>query len=223
MERTGAVVEDLRSAIIRGEFTPGQRLVELELAAELSTSRGTVRQALAVLENEGLVVHQRNRGATVRPVSLEQAIEITEVRAVVEGLCARRASAAATAADKKRLHVLGDEMRAAVASGDVPAYNASSQEAHHVIRDLAAQESAAQVLDRLRYQSVRYQYGITLLPGRLEQGLGEHLAVIEAVTAGDPERAEAEMRAHLTSVIAALRKLGGWNAAMPKGLLGHVS
>lgn len=141
---------------------------------------------------------------------------------MVGGLCARKAAGAASAADKRRLRRLGDRMRTAVVSGDIPGCNANGQESHHLIRDLAAQESAAQVLDRLRYQSVRCQYGITLLPGRVEDDLTEHLAVIDAVIAGKPDEAEAAMRSHLMSVIEALRKLGG-RAPMPTAFLGHVS
>jgi DNA-binding GntR family transcriptional regulator len=216
------LVDVLRTAIIHGELSPGQRLVELDLAAQFEASRGAVREALVLLENEGLVTRQRNRGATVRPVSLREAIEITEVRAVVEGLCARKAATALKASDKRRLIQLGEEMRTAVDAGDIAAYNVGSQESHHAIRELAQQATATDVLDRLRYQSVRYQYGITLLPGRVQDGLTEHLAVIDAVVSGDPDQAEAQMRSHLMSVIAALTRLGNYGG-LPAGMLGHVS
>jgi DNA-binding GntR family transcriptional regulator len=208
MKHPELLVDRLRTAIIHGELFPGQRLVELDLAGVFGSSRGSVREALVLLENEGLVVRERNRGAWVRPVSLREAIEITEVRAVVEGLCARKAAAAVGADDRLRLSKLADAMRSAVAAGDIVAYNDVSQESHHVIRELAGQGTANDVLERLRYPSVRYQFQVTLLPGRVEQGLTEHLNVIDSVVSGDEDEAEAQMRAHLSSVIHALRKLG---------------
>jgi len=75
-----SLLDALRMAIHRGELTPGQRLVEADVASRYDASRGAVREALASLSNEGLVVRERNRGARVRPVTLEEAIEITEAR-----------------------------------------------------------------------------------------------------------------------------------------------
>src|SRR4051812_3984945 len=82
----------LRDAILRGEFLPGERLVEAQLMTRFAASRFNVRAALQDLAADGLVEMQRNRGAQVRKVSLDEAVEITEVRMVVEGLIAARAA-----------------------------------------------------------------------------------------------------------------------------------
>jgi DNA-binding GntR family transcriptional regulator len=202
-----SLLDRLRLAIVHGELTPGQRLVEADLAERFSGSRGAVREALVLLENEGLIVRQRNRGASVRPVSLEEAIEITEVRAVLEGLCAAKAAAGGTAADRRKLRSIATAMQKAVKQHDVLGYSGTSQEAHLYIREMAKQQTASVVLDRLRYQSVRYQFSVAMLPARPAQGLKEHLAVIDAVTSRSPDEAEQTMRAHLTSVIGALQQL----------------
>jgi DNA-binding GntR family transcriptional regulator len=207
LPETISLLDKLRMAIYRGELTPGQRLVETELAARYETSRGAVREALVLLGNEGLVSRQRNRSAWVRPVSLEEAIEITEVRAVVEGLCAAKAAAAATRQEHRELRAIGKKMTDAVKRSDVVTYNATSQQVHTRVREISGQETAAGILDRLRYRSVRYQFHVSLLPGRPAQGLKEHLAIIEAVTSGDPAVAERTMREHLESVIGALHQL----------------
>ena len=99
LTETVSLLDKLRMAIYHGEFTPGHRLVESELSQKYETSRGAVREALALLQYEGLIIRQRNRSAWVRPVTLSEAIEITEVRAVIEGLCAAKAAARATTAD----------------------------------------------------------------------------------------------------------------------------
>jgi DNA-binding GntR family transcriptional regulator len=213
-EAVAEVVLAVRDGIMQGRYAPGQRLPEADLVSLYRASRGTVRTALAQLENEGLVQRERNRGARVRPISLEEAVEITETRAVVEGLCAAKAAERATADDRARLRELGAVMRSAVESGDIPAYSHTNQLVHRAVRDISGHQTAGLMLDRLRTQSVRYHFRVALLPGRPGVGLREHLAVIDAVCSGDPAVAEQTMRAHLLSVVSALRELArsqtGW-------------
>ncbi len=86
------VTEALRAAILAGEYAPRQRLVEIDLCERFGTSRFILRSALQELAAQGLVEFQRNRGARVRDVSLAEAIEITEVRILLEGHLAARAA-----------------------------------------------------------------------------------------------------------------------------------
>ncbi|MBX6355559.1 MAG: GntR family transcriptional regulator [Micromonosporaceae bacterium] len=207
LPEAATLLDTLRMAIYHGELTPGQRLIEAEVASRYDASRGAVREALALLSNEGLVVRERNRGARVRPVSLEEAIEITEARAVLEGLCAAKAAEAITARERRELKALATPMSDAVRKNDIIVYNQTSQQVHIRVREIAKQATVSALLDRLRYQSVRYQFHVALLPGRPAQGLKEHLAIINAVCSGDPDAAEKTMREHLFSVIEALRRL----------------
>jgi DNA-binding GntR family transcriptional regulator len=201
------LLETLRMAIYRGELTPGQRLVEADVAGRYDASRGAVREALALLSNEGLVVRERNRGARVRPVSIDEAIEITEARAVLEGLCAAKAAAVITARERRDLKALSSPMSEAVRNNDIVVYNRANQQVHVMVREIAKQATVSGLLERLRYQSQRYQFQVALLPGRPAQGLNEHVAIIDAVCSRDPDAAEAAMREHLFSVIDALRRL----------------
>ena len=205
LPETVSLLDRLRIAIYRGELAPGQRLVESELAQKYDTSRGAVREALALLQNEGLVTRQRNRSAWVRPITVEEAIEILEVRAVVEGLCAAKAAANATKDDHRELHALADEMTDAVKHGDVLNDSRISDLVHAKIREVASQQTAAGIINRLRHQGVRYQFHVSLLPGRLAQGLSEHLGIIDAVIAGDPAKAEQLTRDHFAAVMDAVR------------------
>lgn len=201
------LLDTLRLAIYRGELTPGQRLVEAEVASRYDASRAAVREALALLTNEGLVLRERNRGARVRPVSLEEAVEIFEARAVLEGLCAAKAAAVITTRERRELKALSSPMTGAVRRNDILVHNQTSLQVHTKIQEIAKQATVSTMLDRLRYQSGRYQFHVALLPGRPAQSLKEHLAIIEAVCSRDPEAAEAAMRDHLFSVIDALRQL----------------
>ncbi|MFG2587543.1 GntR family transcriptional regulator [Streptomyces sp. NPDC048438] len=195
----------LRQAILRGEMAPAQRLVENELAEEFGVTRASVRAALIELESEGLVERIRNRGSRVRVVSVDEAVAITECRMALEGLCAAKAAVAADAEQLDRLTAVGEAMTKAVADGDPMLYSDLNHELHAMVREFSGQRTAVSLLQRLNGQLVRHRFQLALRPGRPQQSLSEHLAVIEAIRARDPQAAEAAVRSHLASVIEALR------------------
>ena len=211
------LVDALRSAIAAGDFAPNQRLVEADLSEQFGASRATVRSALVELAGEGLVERLQNRGARVRAVSLDEAIEITEVRMVLEGLLAAKAAARLDDDDRARLREIGAAMREAVASGDVFGYSELNRQLHAFVRTAGGQQTAGRILERLRGQNVRHQFRLSMHPGRPSVSLPQHLAIIDALCAGDPAAAEAAMRAHLQSVAetlplvgeASVRRVGG--------------
>jgi DNA-binding GntR family transcriptional regulator len=205
--QSGSVAAEIRDAIISGEFVPNQRLVETDLSEQFSASRASIRAALLELANEGLVERVQNRGARVRAIPLAEAIEICEVRMVVEGLCAAKAAERITTKEIRELRGLGRSMRKAVSSGDILGYSAMNQQLHWRIREISGQHTASGVLERLRAQSVRHQFRIAMVPGRPSASLPEHLAIIDAICAHEPQAAERAARAHLQSVIAALHEV----------------
>ncbi|HEY3869319.1 MAG TPA: GntR family transcriptional regulator [Actinocrinis sp.] len=202
--RPEPVLDAIRDAITGGEFAPNQRLVEAELSEQFGASRASVRNALLHLASEGLVERIQNRGARVRAISVAEAIEITEVRMVVEGLCAAKAAERVTEADRRALRELGGQMKTAVAAGDVLGYSDLNRRLHALIRTLSGQETARSVLERLRLQNVRHQFRLAMHPGRPSVSLPQHLEIIEALCGGDADAAEAAVRRHLRSVIDAL-------------------
>ncbi|OEV03253.1 GntR family transcriptional regulator [Streptomyces nanshensis] len=201
------LVEAIREAIIGGEFVPNQRLVEADLSTQFDASRASVRSALLELANEGLVERIQNRGARVRAVSLDEAVEISEVRMVLEGLCAAHAAAAVTGVEIRELRAIGASMREAVAEGDLLGYSSLNQELHRRVREIGGQRTASRLLERLRGQNVRHQFRLAMHPGRPAVSLPEHLAIIEAICTHDADAAEAAARKHLRSVIDTLREV----------------
>jgi DNA-binding GntR family transcriptional regulator len=87
-----SVTDRLRDDILEGAFPPGERLIELQLTERYGVGRAAIRAALVELEVEGLVQREANRGATVRRISVAEAVEISEARGVLEGLVARLAA-----------------------------------------------------------------------------------------------------------------------------------
>ena len=202
-----AVTEALRTAILAGEYAPRQRLVEIDLCERFGTSRFILRSALQELAAQGLVEFQRNRGARVREVSFAEAIEITEVRILLEGLLAARAAERAGKADIAMLRKLVKDMRTAVGKSELLRYSELNAQLHAAIRDIAAHETAARLLRQLRDQTVRHQFSLSLVPGRSAVSLPQHEAIVAAISASEPDQAERAMRSHLHSVIEAFRAL----------------
>ena len=202
-----AAIEAMRNAIVQGEYAPRQRLIEAELCERFSTSRFIVRSALQELAAQGLVEFQRNRGARVREISLGEAIEITEVRQLLEGLQAARAAERITRAETAALRGIVKDMRAAVAKSELLVYRDLNARLHASIRDIAAHETSARLLKQLRDQTVRHQFSLALVPGRPAVSLPQHEAIVAAVTAHDPAAAQRAMHEHLQSVIEAFQAL----------------
>jgi DNA-binding GntR family transcriptional regulator len=201
------VTDLIRDAIVRGEYAPNQRLIEADLSSTFSASRATVRTALLELASEGLVERLPNRGSRVRAISLDEAIEILEVRMGVEGLCAAKTAMSLADEDAAALERLRDEMLESVAEGDLVEYSRLNQYLDVRIRELSRHATASDVLGRLHAQSVRHQFKLSSRPQRAKVSVHQHAAIIEAIVARDPDAAEQAVRSHLLSVIDALRQL----------------
>jgi DNA-binding GntR family transcriptional regulator len=202
-----AVVEEVRAAILQGEYAPNQRLIETDLCERFSTSRFIARAALQELSAQGLVEFQRNRGARVRDISLDEAIEITQVRKLLEGLQAARAAERITRTEAASLRAIVKDMRAAVSNAEPLRYSDLNARLHAAVRDIAAHQTSARLLRQLRDQTVRHSFSLSLVPGRALVSLPQHEAIVAALTARDPVAAEQAMHEHLQSVINAFEAL----------------
>jgi DNA-binding GntR family transcriptional regulator len=200
------VTAALHEAIIGGKFMPNERLLEVELAARFKSNRLQIRTALSKLESEGLVVSEPNRGARVRAITAEEAIEITEARAVMETLVATKAAERATNDDIVRLQNVIESMRGAIAGGDLLGYSELNGALHTEIRRIACHATANRILGLLNSQVVRFQFRAILIPGRATKSFAEHEMIVDAIRAHDTERARSSMANHLFQVVDALRQ-----------------
>ena len=178
----------LRGDILSGDFQPGTRLVELHLTERYGVGRAAIRSAIVELSAEGLVVHEANRGATVRRIPVEIAVEIAQARAVLEGLLARRASELATDDERSELRSVIADMEAAVEDDD--------QIGRHSI--------AGELVANLRHRGAHQEFQLSLQPGRSLVSLSQHRDIVEAIVSGDGDAAERAMEVHLRSVGEAL-------------------
>ena len=195
----------LRDAIVRGDLAPNARLVESDISSTFKMSRGEVRNSLIRLEQEGLVIREPHRGARVRQVSDEEAVEILEARAVLEGLAARQAARRIDEDGVERLRACLNLQRELLAIGDLLGASDANADLHATLLEASGHGTAQRLSSALNSQSVRYQYRTILIPGRSASSVAEHTAIVEAVVAGRADDAESAMRTHLFNVAQALR------------------
>jgi DNA-binding GntR family transcriptional regulator len=194
----------LHAAIVAGALSPGERLIEEELAERLGYSRGAVRGAILRLGHEGLVVRERNRGARVRRFTVEEAVEILEARAALESLAAGYAAERRSEADVAELQSLVADMDRLLASGELLAMSERNAVMHRRILEISRHEVALDICSRLHSQVVRFQFRTVLAPGRSPKSLAEHGEIVRAIAAQDRAAAEQAMRRHLTNVAGVL-------------------
>ena len=210
---TSSSYDALREAIVRGEIAPNARLVEADVSTEFAMSRGDVRTALIRLEQEGLVVREPHRGARVRPVSDEEAVEILEARAVLEGLAVRMTAERIDDAGIERVQACLARQRELLGLGDLLGASDANADLHATLLELSGHDTALRLIHALNSQSVRYQFRTILIPGRSAASVAEHAAIVDAVVHRRPAHAESAMRTHLFNVAQALRQ-----ALLPGGI-----
>jgi DNA-binding GntR family transcriptional regulator len=202
----------LHHAIVTSELSPGERLVEEELAERLGSSRGAIRGALVRLSHDGLVVRERNRGAQVRRITIDEAIEIVEARSALESLAAGYAAVRRTDEEARELVQLVADMQQLQADGELLEMSERNGRLHGRILEMSRHGVAIDICARLRSQVVRFQFRTVLAPGRSTRSIGEHLAIVNAIGDRDREGAEQAMRTHLSHVAGVLVDLASREA-----------
>jgi phosphonate utilization transcriptional regulator len=195
---TSLVQRELERRIVEGDIAPGTKLNEADLAGELRVSRGPLREAFRALEQAGLVRTEKNRGVFVRQVSLEEANEIYEVRAALEGQIGRLAAKRVTPAQLDRLRGIVKRMHAAGKKRDPDAYFPLNIEFHEVLAEAAANRALAthyrRVVNELNlYRREAIKRNVEIIPVSTK----EHAAIVEAIANGDAGLAERLLYQHV--------------------------
>ena len=198
----------MRRIIRSGELGPGERLVETDLAQRLGLGRNAIRTSLARLEQDGLVERTAFRGARVRVIDEEEAVEILEARGALEGVAASYAAQRASPQDVDALRSIVMQMTELLAAGDLLGMSELNARLHGRIVDIANLPKVARLIDDLNAQNVRHQFRTVLAPGRPSQSLREHGAIVDAIASGNATDAEDAMRTHISNVIRTLQSLG---------------
>jgi len=185
------IATHLRARICRGDFQPGDRLVEAELSMEMGVSRAPLREALVTLQRDGLVEVTPYRGAIVANLGENDLEEIRELRAALEAIAARRAAEMAPGPTAEALGERLQAMRSAATEGDATAAALAHIDFHRAIGEASGYERLVTFLDQLAGQSLALYSYAALAPSDLMALAQDHVAIIESIESGDPVRAEA--------------------------------
>lgn len=188
---------ELERQILAGELRAGERLNEVALAQHLRVSRGPVREALRSLEEAGLVDFEKNRGAAVRVISPQAAVEIYEIRAALEALACRRLGARVTSDQVDELHPMVDKMDVAASAGDVAAFNRHNIAFHERLIEFAGSRELAVVYRRLVGNLTLFRLRTLAVEGSLVESNAEHRRILESLAAADGSGAARHMKKHI--------------------------
>ncbi|EFC82926.1 GntR family transcriptional regulator [Parafrankia sp. EUN1f] len=199
------VADELRGRILRGELTQGSRVIEDRLAEELGVSRNPVREAIRLLESEGLVEVTPRKGVMVTVISGEEADDLIEVRAALEVTAVRRAATrgitAEIDAELEAVLVEGESVTEAGAYERLSALNARF---HDLLARASGNNHLVEVLRDLQNRlQLLFSAGVSRRSGRAWE---EHRRVLQAIRARDADWAEAEIRAHINGAAHRYRK-----------------
>lgn len=200
------VTDNIRQAIINGDFPPGMRLMELQLAADLGVSRTPIREAIRKLELEGLIVMIPRRGAYVANFSIKDINEVYEIRTALEVLAAGLAAERINEKELEEMERLLINMRPAIDAMNIPKIAEEDSAFHEVIYKASRNERLINIISNLREQINSIRSKSMFYPGRLTAMMEEHRTIVDAIAQGDPEAAEKAVQTHMENAERTLLK-----------------
>lgn len=194
---TQRAYEAIKHDIITLRLRPGETLNEAQLMHSTGLGRTPVHQAMQRLALEGLLVILPRKGAMVAPVSLNDALEIIDVRMINETYCVELAARAATPDDLATIEAVLARSREAIAMRDVAATMCIDRDFHLAISRASRNQTLAELLRGLHERSLRFWFLALSTPSHLEGVYEEHLELFEALAAHDAERARRAITRHI--------------------------
>ena len=189
---------EIERRILGGEYPPGSKLIEADLAGELRVSRGPVREAFRALEQTGLVRSEQNRGVFVRQVSLAEANEIYEVRAALEGMIGRLAALRIRPERVEKVREVVKKMHAVGRMRDGAAYFPLNVEFHELLAEAAGNKALHANYRRVVNELDLYRREtLSRSAENIPISTKEHEAILNAVARGDAALAGGLLFAHV--------------------------
>lgn len=195
------VAQELRERIYAGTYEAGMPLRQEQLAEELQVSRTPLREALRVLEREGLLKSEPGRGARVVSADIKKLLDAYQLREVIDGLAARLAARSEDIEARRALTKMVADQHAALEPWHVASYVLSNVEFHVAVIELADNEYLAGQIPLVRMTSQVFMPVGPVEKERATLAVSEHQLVAEAIAAGEAEEAERLARAHITTTI----------------------
>lgn len=188
---------EIERMILSGSLAPGDKLTEFTIAATLGISRGPLREAFRMLEEAGLVRITKNRGVFVRDISVEEAVEIFDLRAVMDELVGRKLAETISPAQLKEVRGMVDAMEKAVKDEDAYHYHLLNLKFHDRLVELAGNAKLSAIYRKLIKELSLFRR-LNLEDGWLMPiSASEHRQIVKAIGSGDAEAAGKAMFAHV--------------------------
>lgn len=193
------VVEELKHLIYTGVLQPGERLNEAALALRMGTSRGPIREAIRMLTGQGLVQAVVNRGVFVRQISVREMLEIYDLRALVFGFAADRATEHINDQDKGTFELLLAAMDTACEAGDADGYYDLNLEFHALVLRLSNNQRAHEAYDDYVKELHPFRRRYFNSPGNMRRSNIEHRSIYDAIAKGNRAKAKQVAERHVLS------------------------
>jgi DNA-binding GntR family transcriptional regulator len=184
--------------ILKGELSAGEKLTEQEVALRLGVSRGPVREAFRALEDLGLVQIEKNRGAFVRKIDLNEAVEIHDVYSVLEELAARTAAGRLSATQIAELKSLVESMDVASEAEDLDRFYSLNLSFHQLLVEGSGNRRLLSVYNRLLNELHLFRRFGLMQRGEMQLSNRDHHQILDRIAAGDSNGAAEAMRRHTT-------------------------
>lgn len=191
------VFNTLRQAILRGELKPGERLMEIALANRLGVSRTPVREAIRMLELEGLVIMIPRRGAQVAQITEQDLNDVLEVRLGLEELAVRFACERITDEEIKALGLAVKEFEKKMSNNELSAQAEADVKFHEIIYGATHNRRLVQIINNIREQMYRYRIEYLKDVESRKTLVKEHYEICDALKRRDAESAVEKMCIHI--------------------------
>ena len=199
------VFNTLREAILKGDLKPGERLMELQLASKLGVSRTPIREAIRMLEQEGLAVTMPRRGAEVAKMTLKDMDDVVDICHELDEQAVRLACGKISEEQLGQLVEVKEEFEASTKSKDVKKIAEADVRFHDIIYEATGNPKLVTLLNNLREQVYRYRVEYVKDPLNYPTLIAEHEAIVDAVKARDAKRAVQAMHEHVENQALAVK------------------
>ena len=201
------VFNTLREAILKGELKPGERLMELQLASKLGVSRTPIREAIRMLEQEGLAVTIPRKGAEVAKMTLKDMEDVLEIRETLDELAAKIACTKMNEQQMLELIKIKDEFEKNTNSEDVKLIAETDEKFHDIIYEATDNAKLVVLLNNLREQIYRYRVEYLKNKDNYPALIQEHEEIVEALKAHDKDKVTEAMHKHVTNQAKAVKEV----------------
>ncbi|MGR3379331.1 GntR family transcriptional regulator [Salipiger abyssi] len=190
----------IEQCIASGAYEDGDKLSEMALAEQLKVSRTPLREAFQMLESIGLVTLIPRRGAFVKRPTMTRLVEMFEVMAELEAWCVRLATKRITPAQRLYLRQAAQDCEAALQAGAPDRYYEANNRLHGMIYEASGNQVLAEETQRMHRRLRPFRRQQLDVSGRLAKSMKEHADILDAMNAGDADRAADLMRLHINTL-----------------------